>query len=52
MLSNSIPCIGIIRIRCRGFDLSLSFIPIGKGTPIGIRLQRYDFFRMKGKNGG
>jgi len=25
MLSNSIPCIGIVRIRCKGFDLSLSF---------------------------
>ncbi len=27
MMRNSIPCIGIIRVRCNGFDLSLSFIP-------------------------
>ena len=27
MMRNSIPCIGIIRVRCKGFDLSLSFIP-------------------------
>ena len=26
MMRNSIPCVGIIRIRCKGFDLSLSFI--------------------------
>ena len=33
MMRNSIPCLGIIRIRYKGFDLSLSFIPFGKGTP-------------------
>ena len=25
MMRNSIPCVGIVRIRCKGFDLSLSF---------------------------
>lgn len=28
MMRNSIPCLGIIRIRCKGFDLSLSFNPL------------------------
>ena len=44
MMRNSIPCLGIIHIRCKGFDLSLSFIPFGKGTPIGIGGKNTAFF--------
>lgn len=46
MMRNSIPCLGIIRIRCKGFDLSLSFIPFGKGTPIGIGGKNSNYFNM------
>ena len=46
MMRNSIPCIGIIRIRCKGFDLSLSFIPLSRERhPYWYRRQKYSFFR-------
>ena len=50
MMRNSIPCLGIIRIRCKGFDLSLSFIPFGKGTPIGIGGKNRTFLDMLIRN--
>ena len=34
MMRNSIPCFGIIRIRCKGFDLSLSFNPQADKAPL------------------
>ena len=33
-MRNSIPCLGIIRIRCKGFDLSLSFNPQADKAPL------------------
>ena len=46
MMRNSIPCLGIIRIRCKGFDLSLSFNLRGQiRHPYWYRRQRYSFFR-------
>lgn len=45
MMRNSIPCLGIIRIRYKGFDLSLSFIPPQrKRHPYWYRRQKYSFF--------
>ena len=45
MMRNSIPCLGIIRIRCKGFDLSLSFnLPGQIRHPYWYRRQRYSFF--------
>ena len=34
MMRNSIPCLGIIRIRCKGFDLSLYFNPQADKAPL------------------
>jgi hypothetical protein len=46
MMRNSIPCLGIIRIRCKGFDLSLSFnLRMQKRHPYWYRRQKYSFFR-------
>ena len=50
MMRNSFPCAGITRIRFKGFDLSLSFIPFGKGTPIVIGGKGKDFFDVCFKN--
>ena len=53
MMRNSIPCIGIIRIRYKGFDLSLSFIPLArKRHPYWYRRQKYSFFLLRRKNNG
>ena len=46
MMRNSIPCVGIIRIRCKGFDLSLSFNLRGQiRHPYWYRWQKYSFFQ-------
>ena len=46
MMRNSIPCLGIIRIRCKGFDLSLSFnLRRQIRHPYWYRRQKYSFFR-------
>ena len=51
MMRNSIPCLGIIRIRCKGFDLSLSFNLRGQiRHPYWYRRQKYSFFRNDEKN--
>ena len=44
MMRNSIPCVGIIRIRCKGFDLSLSFIPPWR--------KRHPYWYFGGKGNG
>ena len=50
MRRNSIPCLGIIRIRCKGFDLSLSFNLLARiRHPYWYRRQKYSFFRNEEK---
>ena len=44
MMRNSIPCLGIIRIRCKGFDLSLSFNPHADKAPLLVSAAKIQLF--------
>ena len=44
MMRNSIPCFGIIRIRCKGFDLSLSFNPQADKAPLLVSAAKIGVF--------
>lgn len=44
MMRNSIPCLGIIRIRCKGFDLSLSFNPQADKAPLLVSAAKIQLF--------
>ena len=46
MMRNSIPCLGIIRIRCKGFDLSLSFNPQADKAPLLVSAAKVVFFSI------
>ena len=47
MMRNSIPCFGIIRIRCKGFDLSLSFNPQADKAPLLVSPAKIRFFSIR-----
>ena len=44
MMRNSIPCLGIIRIRYKGFDLSLSFNPHADKAPLLVSAAKIGLF--------
>ena len=46
MMRNSIPCLGIIRIRCKGFDLSLSFNPQADKAPLLVSAAKIVLFSI------
>ena len=46
MMRNSIPCLGIIRIRCKGFDLSLSFNPQADKAPLLVSAAKIRLFSI------
>ena len=46
MMRNSIPCLGIIRIRCKGFDLSLSFNPQADKAPLLVSAAKIQLFSI------
>ena len=50
MMRNSIPCLGIIRIRCKGFDLSLSFNPQADKAPLLVSAAKIRLFSIRREN--